>query len=66
MKFLRVIAVAIMALAFFSSAKAQVVVRARIGGQPHHRREVIVHRPYHRPYHRGYHHHREVIVVRHR
>jgi hypothetical protein len=76
MKTLKILAVAAVAFFCFETADAQVVVRARIGTPPPHRRVVVVRhepvrrevvvthqRPYHRPYYR--HGHREVVVVRH-
>jgi hypothetical protein len=62
MKYLKILAVTIIALFAFEGAKAQVVVRARIGA-PAPRRTVVVERPvyrrtvvarpvYHRPYRR--------------
>ena len=64
MKYLKVLAVAVIAMFAVEGAKAQVVVKARIGGAPvhrtYHRRTVVVNRPvYHRNYHR-----RAVIVNR--
>ena len=63
MKYLKVLAVAVIAMFAFEGAKAQVVVKARIGAPVHHtyhRRTVVVNRPvYHRNYHR-----RAVIVNR--
>jgi len=54
MKTLKVFLIAVVALLTFGSAKAQVVVKARIGERQHHR--VVYHRPYH---------HRVVVVHHH-
>jgi hypothetical protein len=63
MKYLKVLAVAVIAMFAFEGAKAQVVVKARMGApvqRTYHRRTVVVNRPvYHRNYHR-----RAVIVNR--
>jgi len=53
MKTLKVLVIAIVAIFTFGSARAQVVVKARIGDRPH--RRIVYHRPYR---------HR-VVVVRH-
>jgi len=68
MKYIKVLAIAIVAMFAFEGAKAQVVVKARIGAPVHtyHPRRVVVTRPvvYHRPHRRtvvvdrpGYRHH---------
>jgi hypothetical protein len=62
MKIFKTVAFAIVALCFFGSAEAQVVVKARIGERPHHR-VVVVHHRYYRHHYRP--RHREVVVVRH-
>jgi len=63
MKYLKVLAIAVIAMFAFEGAKAQVVVSARIGSAPiyHPRRTVVVTRPaYHpRPVYR-----RNVVVAR--
>jgi len=61
MKTLKVLVIAIVAIFTFGSARAQVVVKARIGDQPH-RRVVVQHRQYHRRVvvvHRHYRHDRD-------
>lgn len=67
MKAFKILVIAIVALFTFGSAKAQVRVRATIGGGGYHRhyvhRRVVV---VHRPYHHYYGHRHEVVVVRHR
>ncbi len=60
MKIVKTLIVILMATCFFGSAKAQVRVKAVIGTQAHHRREVIVRRPV------RHYHHRKVVIVRHR
>jgi hypothetical protein len=73
MKYIKVLAIAIVALFAFEGAKAQVVVHARVGApvvrtrtvvvnrhvyhRPHYRRTVVVNRRYHRP------HYRRTVVV---
>ena len=64
MKYLKVLAIAVVAMFAFEGAKAQVVVSARIGSAPvyHPRRTVVVNRPVyvrHRPVYR-----RTVVVNR--
>jgi hypothetical protein len=67
MKALRILAVAVMAMCFFGSAHAQVVVRARIGTPPPRHRVVVVNRGYHRGYyHRPYYRHHPVRRYHHR
>jgi hypothetical protein len=72
MKYIKVLAVAVVALFAFEGAKAQVVVQARVGAPVVHTRTVVVNRPvYHRrhhrtvvvnrPYHRS--HYRRTVVV---
>jgi hypothetical protein len=63
MKYLKILAVAIIAMFAFEGAKAQVVVGARIGGAPvyHPRRTVVVTHPV---YHRRVVYRRPVIVAR--
>ncbi len=67
MKTIKVLMIAIIALFTFEGAKAQVVVKARVGA-PVHRH--YYHRPYHRavvvthPVHHRY--YRRAVVVRHR
>ena len=58
MKYLKVLLVAVITVITFGSARAQVVVKARVG-QPVHRHYYRHHRPivHHRPYHRGYRNH---------
>jgi hypothetical protein len=62
MKYLKVLLIAIVAVFTFGSAKAQVVVRARIGAPAHrhyyHRRPVYhhYHHRYYRRHHRSYRH----------
>lgn len=66
MKYLKVLAIAIVAMFAFEGAKAQVVVGARIGSPAsiyHPRRTVVVNRPAYRP-HRVYHPRRTVVVTR--
>jgi hypothetical protein len=57
MKYIKVLAVAVIAMFAFESAQAQVVVKAHIGAPAHrvyHRRTVVVNRPAYRPrYHRA-------------
>jgi hypothetical protein len=57
MKYLKVLAVAVIAMFAFEGAQAQVVVKARVGAPVHHiyhRRTVVVNRPVYRPrYHRA-------------
>jgi hypothetical protein len=67
MKTIKVLMIAIIALFTFEGAKAQVVIKARVGAPIHRhyyhpvRRTVVVAHPvYHRPYHR------RAVVVRHR
>jgi hypothetical protein len=55
MKALKVLVIAIVAICTFGSARAQVVVKARIGDDHQHRRVVVQHRQYHR----------RVVVVHH-
>gem|GEM_PF-3306514 len=56
MKILKVAVIALIAVASYSTAaNAQVIVKARIGGNDH-RPVRRYHRPYHRPYHRVYRH----------
>lgn len=69
MKYIKVLAVAIVALFAVEGAKAQVVVHARVGAPIVRTRTVVVDRPYHqrtvvvnRPHHRR--HHRRVVVNR--
>jgi len=62
MKYLKVLLIAVITVVTFGSAKAQVVVKARVGAPVHrhyvhHRRAVVV-RPVH---HRHWHHHRRHI-----
>ncbi|MDB5287770.1 MAG: hypothetical protein JWR05_2719 [Mucilaginibacter sp.] len=62
MKYLKVLAVAIIAMFAFEGAQAQVVVKARVGAPVHHvyhRRTVVVNRPVYRPRYR-----RAVVVNR--
>jgi hypothetical protein len=58
MKYLKVLAVAIIAMFAFEGAQAQVVVKARVGAPvqrtTYHRKTVVVTRPVYRPrYHRA-------------
>jgi hypothetical protein len=57
MKYLKVLAVAVVAMFAFEGAQAQVVVKARVGApvqRVYHRRTVVVTRPVYRPrYHRA-------------
>ena len=72
MKYIKVLAVAIVALFAVEGAKAQVVVHARVGAPVVRTRTVVVNRPYHRPHYRRtvvvnrrYHrpHYRRAVVV---
>ncbi|MCR8561697.1 hypothetical protein KXD93_28840 [Mucilaginibacter sp. BJC16-A38] len=64
MKYLKVLLIAVVTVITFGSAKAQVVVKARVGGLVHrhyvHHRRVVVrpvhhrHWRHHRRYHRRY------------
>jgi hypothetical protein len=73
MKTIKVLMIAIIALFTFEGAKAQVVVKTRVGAPVHrhyyHRpyhRAVVVTRPVHRPYyHRAVVVRRRPVVVRH-
>lgn len=58
MKYLKVLAIAIVAMFAFEGAKAQVVVRARVGA-PVHTRTVVVERPSYRTHYR-----RTVVATR--
>jgi hypothetical protein len=66
MKYLKILAIAVVAIFAFEGAKAQVIVKARVGAPVHHRyyhpRTVVVTRPagYHRPNYRPY---RRTVVV---
>lgn len=62
MKYLKVLLIAVITVITFGSAKAQVVVRARVGAPVHrhyyqHRRVVVSHRPAYRS-HVYWRHHR--------
>jgi len=60
MKYFKVLLIAVVMLMTFGSARAQVVVRARIGAPVHRRhyphREVVVVRPVHHGHHWRHHH----------